>query len=112
MPKKEVSKWLGSRKVCTLASVVASHNWTALSSPLLASSRPSELHATPYAIQLWPRSSLGGALPSLSQMVTSVSEPALATRLPSALQPTSSRSTPYPYITRTHSPPPTSHTPT
>src|SRR2546422_451534 len=82
MPKKEVSGWLGSCRVCTPASVVASHTWTVLSSPLLASRRPSELHATPYAIQLWPRSSLGGVLPSLSQMVTSVSEPALASQEP------------------------------
>src|SRR5437667_1979296 len=82
MPKKEVSTWLGPRKVCITASVVASHTWTALSSPLLESHRPSELHATPYAIQLWPRSSLGAFPPSRSQMVTSVSEPALASREP------------------------------
>src|ERR1700687_2182768 len=82
MPKKEVSTWLEPRKVCTPASVVASHTWTVLSNPLLASSRPSELHATPYAIQLWPRSSLGAFLPSRSQMVTSVSEPALESREP------------------------------
>src|SRR5207302_81733 len=36
------------------------------------------LHATPYTVQLWPRSTLGGVLPAPSQMVSSRSEPALA----------------------------------
>jgi len=64
--------------VCTQSPVVASHSRTALSHPLLARNLPSGLHATPFTIQLWPRSTLGGAWSATSQMVTSRSEPALA----------------------------------
>src|SRR6266852_4590056 len=45
-----------------------------------------ELPATPNTRERWPRSSLSGVEPSTSQMVTSVFEPALASRVPSGLQ--------------------------
>src|SRR5260370_17090346 len=60
----------------------------ALSQPELASTPPSGRHATPYTLQPCPRNTLRGAPPprlSTCQRLTALSEPALASRVPSSL---------------------------
>src|SRR2546421_6141789 len=89
MPVKLVSGWSRSRRIWTQVPVVGSHNRIALSHPELASRLPSGRHATPYTTQRWPRNTLDSFLPPLPatfQRLTTVSAPALASRVPFGLQ--------------------------